>query len=165
MRRALSILFSMAMMAAFVVPAAAEVRESTPDASTPQASPSANALQAGVTDYADEDDNMLTIDLTALDGDVDGIALTEAFDPEVDAGDESFVFEEEHDAPDDCRLIEFNYEGSDEFDKIFIGICADEDFGLWIIGTEQEAVEHVNEQFADGQTDLVPEGYEEVDLD
>lgn len=163
MKRALSYLFSMALMVAFIAPAAAQ-GDSTPDASTPQASPSAMPLQAGVTEYINEDGHELSIDLTALEGDVDGIELTESFDPEADsAGDEAFVFEEEHDAPDDCRLIEYSYDGDADFDAIFIGICADEDFGLWIVGTEKEALEHVSEQFAAGETDLVPEGYEEFE--
>lgn len=164
MKRALSVLFSMAMMVAFLVPAAAQ-GDSTPDASTPVASPSAAALQPGVTDYAktDEDDSdvedMLTIDLTALQSDDDGIAIMDSYDPEADAAD-GYSFVEEHDAADDCRIIEYT---SEDDEGVFIGICADDDFGLWIIGSEQEAVEHVTEQFSNGETNLVPEGYEEVE--
>lgn len=166
MKRVFSIFFTMAMMVAFVMPATASQSDSTPDASTPQASPSAESLQQGVTEYSkvDDDDNEeehLTIDLTLLEDDMDGIALMESYDPEDDAGD-TFSLVEEHDAAENCRLIEYTSEGDEQ---IFIGICANDEFGLWIIGTEVDAVKHVSEQFSSGETDLVPEDYEESDID
>lgn len=166
MKRTFSLLFSIAMMMAFVLPAAAQ-DDSTPEVSTPTASPSAVALQPGVTEYSrtdvdDEEEDLLSIDLTAFDEDDDGIAIMDSFDPEVNAGEDYVFVEEYDDAPDDCRIIEYTAEGDVD---IYIGICADDEFGLWVVGTEQDAVEHVAEQFSEGETDLVPDDYEEVETD
>lgn len=162
MRRTIAILFSLAMMVAFVIPAAAEVRVSTPDASTPQASPEAVGLQEGETEYA-RGLNMLTIDLTALDTDEDGQERVDSFEPEGDTFPEQFTFEGEHEVADGCRMVEYSVEDLKPFTVIFVGICASDDFGLFVIGSNQEATEYVLDQFSEGETDLVPEGFVERD--
>lgn len=161
MRRVLSLLFATAMMLAFMVPAASAQLDSTPDAvdvASPQASPEAVEREEGETDYR-RGINMITIELTGLEDDVDPQDTIDTLDPEADLENGQLTFVDELDAPGDCRMFQFEVEDAEPFSTIFIGICADDDFGLWVFGSREDAVTHTLEQFEAGEADLVPEGY------
>lgn len=171
MKRMFTLLFAAAMMLTLVVPSASAQSDSTPDAlgvSTPESSPSASPMaspeaggfQEGETDYM-RGTNMLTITLTELDDDADASATVRDFDPEANTEGSGLTFEEELDAPEDCRLIDYSIEDVPIYTNIYVGVCGSDDWGLFVIGSNQEAVEHVLTQFADGETDLIPDGYEE----
>lgn len=170
MKRVLTLLFAAAMMVALIVPAASAQSDSTPEANevegtpvaSPMASPEVGGLQEGEADYM-HGTNMLTIELTAIDDDQDAVLTVEQFDPESGMSDSGFTLEEELDAPEDCRLFNYSVEDVPLYSTIFLGVCGSDDWGLFVIGSEEEAVEHVLTQFADGETDLVPDGYEERD--
>lgn len=171
MKRVLTFMISAMLLLLAVMPASAQTdsaNASTPDASatavaspnaSPMASPIATDLEAGEWTYVDEDGNDLTIQLTALTGEIDGAQVVDEFDPEDGISDTDLSFSQELDGPDDCRI--FEYETPDV--PYFVALCASDEFGLWAFGSDVDAVTHVAEQFVDGNADLVPEGYTEDD--
>lgn len=166
MKRLVTLLLAAVMMLALVVPGASAQADSTPNVGTPvaspMASPEAGGFVEGETDYM-RGTSMITITLTELDEDVVGSENVEEFDPESNTNGTGFTFEEELDAPEGCRLIHYSVEGVPLYPNIYAGLCSNNDWGLLVIASDQEAIEHVLTQFSDGETDLVPEGYNERD--
>ena len=156
------------MMATAVVPAAAQpddvsASSSTPSAdataeASPMASPVAGAIEEGSWELTDGGTNYLQLELTAIeDPEVDGVQVVEDFDPEEGSESEGITFVEEFDAPEGCRVLQ--YEASDM--DVFVAICSNDEFGMFVIGTEEEAVTDVAQKFVDGEENIVPEGYTE----
>lgn len=117
----------------------------------------------GTWTLTDDDSNLLHIELTAIDDPkADGEDVVEKFDPEV-GSQAGLTFVEELDAPDGCRLLQ--YKNEEDATDMFLGLCSNDEFGLFVYGTEEDAVEDVSENFMDDADNIVPEGYVDGELD
>lgn len=161
MKRTLAMLLSAALVLAFsIAPAVAEDSDDDvmpPSSATSESSPQAGELEAGEREYTDSDGNVLTIELSGIHADQDAEAIIAGFDPEDGIDDSGLEYVEEIDTVDGCREFEYSSSGK----SMFVSLCSNDDFGLWTFGTDQDDVEHVAQQFVDGESDLVPEGYDE----
>ena len=175
MKRIIALILTL-MMATAVLPVAAESdsdsqsegigassTSSTPSAdatadASPMASPMAGAVEEGSWNLIDDDNNFMQLELTAIeDPQKDGVEVVENFDPESASEEGDFTFKEELDAPEGCRLLQYETADMD----VYVAACSNDEFGLFVIGNEEEAVTDVAQKFVDGEDNILPDGYTE----
>lgn len=62
-------------------------------------------------------------------------------------------------APDGCRMFTYSV----WILGVFIAMCENDNFGMYVVGTNFEDTKFVAESFMNNDTDLVPNSYREVD--
>lgn len=115
--------------------------------------PTASERIESTTTYIGPDGELVQVSLTRHD---DPERVIREFDAEQVGFESGYLYiGEDKRAPEGCRIVGY----SQYFYSHYIALCADDGWGLYVVGQDYPTVRYVAEQFSEGKTNLRPPTY------